>query len=103
MGEIVWYSILRLGLTIILLWLTFDYWGEKYFALIAFLSIFFFVIYPAIRAYKIFIEKNKQVVENSLCTTCRHFDPSAVLCMKYDKHPNENFLPCEGNDWEPKS
>lgn len=103
MGEIVWYSILRLGLTIILLWLTFDYWGEKYFTIIGFLSIFFFVIYPAIRSYKVFTEKNKQVVENSLCTSCRHFDKSAVLCMKYDKHPNENFLPCEGNDWEPKS
>jgi len=103
LGEIIWYSIIRFGLTILVLWLTRDYWGVKYFVLIGFLSIFFFVIYPAIHSYKRFIEKNKPVIEHSLCTSCRHFDPSAVLCMKYDKHPNENFLPCEGNDWEPKS
>lgn len=103
MGEIVWYSIIRIGLTIILLWLTFDYWEGKYYALIGFLTIFFFVIYPTIRAYRKFIEKNRPVIENSLCTSCRHFDPTAVLCMKYDKHPNENFLPCEGNDWEPNN
>ncbi len=101
MGEIIWYSILRFGLIIVLLWLTYDYWGERYFALIGFLSILFFVVYPAILWYKKFIEKNKNVVEQSLCASCKHFDPSAVLCMKYDKHPTENYLPCEGNDWEP--
>jgi len=26
-----------------------------------------------------------------------------VLCMKYDKHPTENYIPCEGEEWEPKS
>lgn len=101
MGEIIWYSILRFGLTIIFLWLTIDYWGEKYFVLIGLLMILFFVIFPALKSYKIFIKKNKPVIENSLCSSCKHFDPSAVLCMKYDKHPSDDYIPCSGNDWEP--
>ncbi|MCS7052666.1 MAG: hypothetical protein NZM09_02905 [Ignavibacterium sp.] len=102
MGEIVWFSILRFVFIIFLLWFSYDLWGEKYFVLVGFLSIFFFVIYPAIRSYRIFFEKNKTIIESTLCSSCKHFDKSAVLCMKYDKHPSLDFLPCEGNDWEPK-
>jgi len=32
-----------------------------------------------------------------------HFDKSAVLCMKHDTHPTQEFLPCEGLDWEPNA
>lgn len=102
MGKIVWYSILRFGLSILFLWLTLDYWGEKYFPLIGLIVIVLFVVYPAVKSYRIFVEKNRLVIENSLCTSCRHFSQSAVLCMKYDKHPTEYYLPCEGRDWEPR-
>jgi hypothetical protein len=92
-----------MALSVLFLWITFDYWGEKYFVLIGSLFIFLFVLYPAIRAYKIFMENNKPVIENTLCSSCRHFDTSAVLCMKYDKHPSVSYIPCEGNDWELRS
>jgi len=47
--------------------------------------------------------KNKKVIDSSLCSSCKNFDRSAVLCIKYDKHPTENYVPCDGVDWEPNS
>lgn len=102
MGEIVYKTILRFGLILIALWFGKDLFGDKFFWIISLLSIYFFVFHPAYIAYKTFIEENKSVITNSLCSTCKHFDESAVLCTKYDKHPTENFIPCEGSAWEPK-
>ncbi len=102
MGEIVYWTIIRTAFLIFILWISKDVWGEKYFWLIVSLSFYLFVISPAISSYRKFTEKNKKVLESSLCSTCKHFDESAVLCMKYDKHPTENFIPCEGSAWEPK-
>lgn len=102
MGEIVFWTIIRTAFLILLLWISKDVWGEKYFWLIVSLSFYLFVISPAISFYRRFVEKNKEVLESSLCSSCNHFDESAVLCMKYDKHPTENFIPCEGSAWEPK-
>lgn len=102
MGEIVFWTILRTAFLILLLWISADVWGQKYFWLIASISFYLFVISPAVSFYRKFVESNKEVLESSLCSSCKHFDESAVLCMKYDKHPTKNFIPCEGSDWEPK-
>ncbi|WP_337864645.1 hypothetical protein [Ignavibacterium sp.] len=102
MGEIVFWTIIRTALLLVILWFSKDVWGEKYFWLIVSLSFYLFVISPAITFYRKFIESNKEVLESSLCSSCKHFDESAVLCMKYDKHPSKNFIPCEGSAWEPK-
>lgn len=102
MGEIVFWTIIRTAFLILLLWISKDVWGEKYFLLIIALSIYLFVISPVISFYRKFIEKNKEVLESSLCSSCKHFDESAVLCMRYDKHPTTNYIPCEGSAWEPK-
>jgi Na+-transporting NADH:ubiquinone oxidoreductase subunit NqrD len=100
-GEIIWYSLIRLFISIIFLWLTKSYWGEKYFFLIVLISLVVIVIYPAVKSYKTFIEKNKSIIEGSICSTCKHFNFSAVICMKYDKHPTSDNIPCNGTDWEP--
>lgn len=102
MGEIVFWTIIRTAFLILILLISKDVWGEKYFWLIASLSFYLFVISPAITFYRKFIEKNREVLESSLCSSCKHFDESAVLCIKYDKHPTVNFIPCEGSAWEPK-
>ena len=65
------------------------------------MSIYGIIIHPTIIHYKLFEEKNKEIIESTLCSSCKHFDKTAVLCMKYDKHPSLEFLPCEGVDWEP--
>jgi hypothetical protein len=65
-------------------------------------AIYVLIIHPAMVSYRWFEELNKKVIESTLCSSCKHFDRSAVLCIKYDKHPTENYVPCDGVDWEPK-
>ncbi|MBS4033646.1 MAG: hypothetical protein KGZ85_10460 [Ignavibacterium sp.] len=102
MGEIVYWTIIRTAVVLPLLWLTRDYIDEKYWWIFSLLCITLFIIYPAYFSYRKFVEKNQNVISETLCASCKHFDQSAVLCMKYDKHPTENYIPCEGTDWEPK-
>lgn len=102
MGAIVYWTLIRIAIVLPLIWFTKDFFDEKYWFIMGSLSLALFVIYPAYHSYKNFIEQNKNVISSTLCSSCKHFDQSAVLCMKYDKHPTENYIPCEGNDWEPK-
>ena len=102
MGEIVYKTLIRFVATLLILWFSKDFFGEKFFWIVSLLAIYFFVFYPAYLSYKNFIDSNREVVNNTLCSSCKHFNESAVLCIKYDKHPTETFIPCEGNDWEPK-
>jgi hypothetical protein len=102
LGEIVYKTLIRFAATLLILWFSKDFFGEKFFWIVSLLAIYFFVFYPAYLSYKNFIDSNREVVNNTLCSSCKHFNESAVLCIKYDKHPTETFIPCEGNDWEPK-
>lgn len=102
MGEIVYKTLVRFMLILLALWFSKNLFGEKFFWIISILAIYLFVFYPTYSAYKKFVDENKTVITNSLCSSCLHFNESAVLCIKYDKHPTENFIPCEGTDWEPK-
>ena len=65
-------------------------------------AIYVLIIHPAMVSHRWFEKHNKKVIESSLCSSCKNFDPSAVLCIKYDKHPTENYVPCDGVEWEPK-
>lgn len=65
------------------------------------LSIFGIVIHPTVIHYKLFIEKNKDIIDFTMCSSCKNFDESAILCLKHDEHPSRIYLPCEGIDWEP--
>lgn len=102
MGEIVYKTLIRFVLILLSLWFGKDLFGEKFFWIISVLAIYFFVSHPAYLSYKKFIEDNKNIITNSLCSSCKHFNESAVLCTKYDKHPTDNFIPCEGTAWEPR-
>jgi hypothetical protein len=102
LGEIVYKTLIRFILILLTLWFSKTLFDENIFWVISILAIFFFVFHPAYLAYKKFVDDNKNVVTNSLCSTCKHFNESAVLCTKYDKHPTDNFIPCEGTDWEPR-
>jgi len=103
LGEIIYKTIIRSGLTLIVLWFLKNQVDERYFFfIVSALALFFFVINPAYMSYKHFLEKNQNIESGILCSSCKHFDKSAMLCIKYDKHPTENFIPCEGRDWEPK-
>ncbi len=103
MGEIVYKTLIRFALSILTLWLVHNYFDEKFFWILSALTIYFTTIYPAYSSYKNFTERNENIIKYTLCSSCKHFDESAVLCIKHDKHPTETFIPCEGQHWEPKS
>jgi len=100
LGEIVYKTLIRFVLILLTLWFFKNLFDEKFFWIVSILAIYLFVFHPAFLSYKIFVDENKNVITNSLCSTCKHFNESAVLCTKYDKHPTDNFIPCEGTDWE---
>jgi hypothetical protein len=102
MGEIVYNGIIRTAVTIAFLWFISDSISEKYFWIVAGIAIYIFIIHPIILSYRKFIDKNKDILTNSLCSTCKHFSETAVLCMKYDEYPTEKYTPCNGYDWEKK-
>ncbi len=64
-------------------------------------SLYAGILHPAIIHYRWYLEKNKNVLDASLCSSCRYFDRTAVLCLLHDSHPTSEFLPCDGLDWQP--
>lgn len=101
MGGIVYWGLIRTVIMIFLLWLSYDFFQEKYFWIIASIAIYLIIIHPIVSQYNEFVVKNRDIVNNSLCSQCKHFDETAVLCMKYDQHPTDEYIPCDGIDWEP--
>ncbi len=102
MGGIVYWGLLRTAVVIVLLWFSYDYFDYNFFWIIFSLVVYLIIIHPIVSEYKNFIKKNKNVITNSLCSQCKHFNETAVLCMKYDEHPTDDFTPCDGIDWEVK-
>jgi hypothetical protein len=102
LGEIVFWTIIRTAITLPGLWILRYHVDSQLWYLISLAAIYVLIVHPAIQSYKWFEQKNKEIVNSTLCSSCKHFDPSAILCMKYDKHPTENYIPCDGVDWEPK-
>jgi hypothetical protein len=102
MGEIIFWTIVRIVFVIPAMWVLQGYIDFNFWWLVNVLVTYGVIIHPAVVHYRLFVEKNKSVIESSLCSTCIHFDESAVLCMKYDKHPTAIYLPCEGTAWEPR-
>jgi hypothetical protein len=103
LGAIVFWTIIRTAILIPIIWILQSYIPFNFWSIISITAIYGLIIHPAVLHYRLFEEKNKEIIESTLCSSCKHFDRSAVLCMKYDKHPTMEYLPCGGEDWEPKS
>lgn len=72
-----------------------DWW------LVASFAIYGLAIYPAQIQYDYFRTANRRLIENTLCSSCRHFRAANLHCTLYDEHVTEEYLPCGGQDWEP--
>lgn len=101
MGKIIFWGLIRVAVLIPVLWIATDWIEYRFWWIIASMSVYGVVFHPAIIQLKIFREENRTVLEDTICSQCKHFDASAVLCLKYDEHPKENYIPCDGVDWEP--
>ena len=102
MGGIVYWTMIRIVIVIPVIWFLLDLLNYKYWQIWSFVIIYAVVIHPAYVGYKKFTETNREIFEDTICASCKHFDKSAVLCMKYDKHPKPDDIPCQGFDWEPQ-
>ena len=74
-----------------------EYW---YFILFLIWAI---AIYPGWRQYKHFQEKMETFQEETLCGSCKNFESSSQLCKIYDEHVTKEYIPCQGENWEPNS
>jgi hypothetical protein len=104
LGSIIWLAMLRLTITIVVAWYLKDqinnyaeWWTITVFA------IYGIAIYPAQIQYHYFKKTSRKLLEQTLCSSCRHFNPEGLHCMQLDEHVTEHYLPCEGEGWEPKS
>jgi hypothetical protein len=102
LGEIVYWTILRTAVTIAIVWVLKTEIDEQLWYIITIALTYGLVIHPAVGGYRKFEQKNKNVIDSTICASCKHYDSSAVLCIKHDKHPSENYIPCDGIHWEPE-
>lgn len=105
-GAIIWFGMLRLVLTIFAAWylrefvvhdqLSYsEWWG---FTIVAIYGV---AIYPAQIQYRWFQRNSRRIVEGTLCSSCRYFNPDNLHCTQLDEHVSETYLPCEGEGWQP--
>lgn len=102
MGAIIFWGIIRTALLIPSLWLLYGVMEYHYWWWLGILSIYGIIIHPATIQYKLWLQENEEIIENTLCSSCKYFEPSAVICLLHDQHPSLKCLPCEGIDWTPK-
>jgi len=105
LGSIIWLAMLRLTVTIFVAWYLKGHFGSNYTEWwgITVAAIYGIAIYPAQIQYAYFKRTSKKLIEQTLCSSCRYFNPEGLHCMQLDEHVSEFYLPCEGEGWEPKS
>jgi len=101
MGGIIFWGIIRTAILIPTLWVLYGMMEYRYWWWLGIFTVYGVIVHPALIQYKMFINDNEEIINNTLCSSCKHFETTAVICQKYDKHPTIKELPCEGLDWEP--
>ena len=79
MGRIIYWAIIRTAVLIPALWIGMGYFHFEYWWFLAAVAVYLVILYPAIVQYKKFEKDNKEIIESTLCSTCKSFDKSAVL------------------------
>jgi len=104
-GSIVSWAIFRVAAVIIVAYIISEYvtWLDYSTWWIITLALFYgIVLWPMQVQYRIYREETARVMDGTLCSTCRYFESTGVLCSKLDEHVTEESIPCEGELWEPK-
>lgn len=100
-GSVVWGVLLRSAILIVASFVILDRFQLREYWWMLLFAMWFLVFYPAYRQYQMYNKRIKDLEEDTLCGSCKHFDQSGQLCRLYDQHISRNHIPCEGNDWEP--
>ena len=107
-GSIVSWTILRAAIVLVGSWILSEFMftnnaGYTIWWAVTALAVYAVVIHPTQIQYNIFKEETRLVMDGTLCSSCKHFEPTGVMCSKLDEHVTEDYLPCEGELWEPRS
>ena len=100
-GSIIWGLILRTSVLFLASFFAVEYFRSGYIWWFSLFGIWMGGAYPAWRQYNIFNERVKIIKEETLCGSCKYFEESSQLCKILDEHPTKNYIPCEGESWEP--
>lgn len=100
MGSIVYWAIIRTAIAIPVLWYLNDYFDSGLLKLLSYFLLYLIVLHPAIVQYKKFQMESEPVIFDTICSDCRHFDETAVICMLKDEHPRADYIPCGGENFE---
>jgi hypothetical protein len=103
LGSIIWMAMLRLVATIFVALYLKDHLAYTEWWMITVGAIYGVALYPAQLQYAFFKKSSRKLMEQTLCSSCRYFNPENLHCMQLDEHVSEHYLPCEGEGWEPKS
>jgi len=102
-GSIVWGVLLRSAIIIFLSFILMSLVENRKYWWVTLLLLWLFAAYPGWKQYQEYKKHVEEVTESTLCGKCIHFDETSQLCKLYDEHISENYIPCGGVDWEPKS
>ena len=100
MGKIIFWALIRTAILVPILWLAVEWIDYKFWWIVTGLAVYGVILHPAIIQFRLFQEENKEVINDTLCSSCKHFEESAVICLKHDEHPTKEYIPCGGVDWE---
>jgi hypothetical protein len=104
-GSIVSWAIIRAMVVILVSLLLYEYMHWVDYGLwwtVTALALYAVVIHPMQVQYRMFREETREVMEGTLCSSCKYFEETGVLCSKLDEHVTEDRIPCEGQLWEPR-
>jgi len=101
-GSIVWGMLLRSAIIIVVTMILMYYNGNNEMWYFSLFLIWLIALYPGWVQYQEYDNRIKKFTEDTLCGSCRNFNPDSQLCKLFDEHVGTNHIPCEGEAWEPK-
>ena len=101
-GTIVWCVLLRSAIVVIITMILMYEFGQSEVWYISLFLIWLVALYPGWQQYQKFEERIEKFSEDTLCGSCKHFSKEGQLCRLLDEHVSTNYIPCEGEAWEPK-
>jgi hypothetical protein len=102
-GSIVLWALLKMAVLVFATWYVIEQYRLHYYWLVALAAIVGIVVIPAYRQYERFTTQTRLRSGGLLCSKCKHFDETGVLCTLYDEHVSKSHIPCGGDSWEAKS
>jgi hypothetical protein len=105
-GSIVSWAIIRAAIVIAIAWALYEFMSWKDYGIwwmVTAMAMYAIVVHPITVQYRLYREETRAVIDGTLCSSCRYFEETGVLCTKLDRHVSADVIPCEGELWEPRS